>query len=136
VTRPVRPLDDAARVAALERLGLLEEVPAADLEAVTRLARFITGAPTAMVTAVGSERFEVVAGVEGAAGAGADRDDALCSHVVGEDVLVQVDDARDDERFADGPYVDGRLASVRMYVGIPVHAPDGHAVGTLCALDT
>jgi len=78
----------------------------------------------------------VVAGIPDTAAAGADRDDALCAHVVAEDAVVQVDDARDDARLADGPYVDGRRASVRMYVGIPVHAPDGEAVGTLCALDT
>ncbi|ROP27060.1 sensor domain-containing diguanylate cyclase [Pseudokineococcus lusitanus] len=133
MTRPARPLDDDARVAALDRLGLLEEAPAADLEAVTRLARFITGAPTAYVTVVGEHRLDVVAGADGPVSM--DRDDTPCAHVVAEDLTIHTPDARDDARLADGPLVDGREDTVRMYVGVPVHDPDGLAVGTVCALD-
>src|ERR671921_403964 len=62
--------DDAARVAALRRLGILDQPPAPDLDAITRLAAFVTGAPVGIINLLDAER-QWQASVHAGAGAGA-----------------------------------------------------------------
>ena len=45
-----------------------------------------------------------------------------------------VSDASQDDRFATNPHVAGE-PHVRFYAGVPLRTLDGHAIGTLCAMD-
>jgi diguanylate cyclase (GGDEF)-like protein len=128
------PFDDDARVAALHRLGILDQPPAADLEALTRLAAFVTGAPIGAFNLLDATR-QFTAAASGMSQTQADRADAMCAHVVADDRPIHVADASLDPRFADSGFVDGRLGDVRMYASVPVHDPSGYAVGTLCVVD-
>ena len=51
------PVDDEARVAALHRLGILDQPPPADFEGLARLAAFVTAAHPTVPEAV-NEMFE------------------------------------------------------------------------------
>jgi PAS domain S-box-containing protein len=62
------------------------------------------------------------------------RDVSFCGHVVALDRPLVVPDARADGRFADNPLVVGD-PQVRFYLGYPLRTPDGHVLGTLCAID-
>ena len=130
---PVPP-DDAARVAALHRLGVLDQPPSADFEALTRLAVRLTGAGAAVVNLLDADRQWPV-GATGMPCRQVDRDDSMCAHTVAEDALVHVPDARLDARFADNPFVTGVMGEVRLYVGVPLHDVEGYPVGTLCVVD-
>ena len=62
------------------------------------------------------------------------REHAICAHaIVGGEPLVILD-ATQDPRFADNPLVTGPFG-LRFYAGAPI-VIDGHAVGTLCCVDT
>ncbi len=45
-----------------------------------------------------------------------------------------VPDAAIDPRFTDNPHVPA--AASRFYAGVPLRSPDGHVIGTICAVDT
>ena len=130
---PILP-DEAERVAALHRLGVLDQPPAADLEALTRLATYVTGAPMSVVNLIDEHR-QWQAAATGTPCSEVERDASMCAHVVAEDRLVHVADASRDERFTANPFVTGEIADVRMYAGVPLHDHDGYAVGSLCVVD-
>lgn len=62
------------------------------------------------------------------------REFAFCSHVVAGKKVVQVPDARDDERFYDSPYVTGE-PNIRFYLGAPLKTARGNVIGTICVVD-
>ena len=119
------------RIAALERLHVLDQPPCDDLDAVVRLAARITGAPIAVINLLdGTRQWQ-------AAAHGTDRSElpraqSMCSRIIGERHTVVVPDSRADERFHDNPWVSGELGSVRLYAAAPLVAPVDQVVGTLC----
>jgi diguanylate cyclase (GGDEF)-like protein len=131
---PPVPLADEARVAALHRLGLLDQPPAADLEGLTRLATYVTGAPMSVVNLLDLDR-QWQAAATGMPCVQVPREDAMCGYAVADDRLVHVADCSKDDRFAGMGFVDGRLGNVRMYAAVPLHDHEGYAVGTLCVVD-
>src|SRR5688572_23672879 len=62
------------------------------------------------------------------------RDITLCGHVVGNNDMVVVDDLSIDDRFLDNPIV--LQSGARFYAGTPLRSESGHAVGSLCIIDT
>jgi len=59
---------------------------------------------------------------------------SFCQHVVARDAPLVVTDAREDPALADNLAIAD--IGVVAYAGFPVHAADGTAVGSLCAIDT
>ena len=131
---PLTPAGDAARVAALHRLGVLDAPPAPDLDAVTRLAAFVAGTPFASINLVDADR-QWQASVSGGPRGEVPRAESMCDVTVAADEVVHVPDASDDPRFRTNPFVTGRHDVVRLYCGVPVHDGEGYAVGTLCVTD-
>ncbi|HEX8497107.1 MAG TPA: sensor domain-containing diguanylate cyclase, partial [Actinomycetales bacterium] len=128
-------LDDAARVQALVRLGVLDQPPAADLDGLTRLATFVTGAPVGIINLLDATR-QWQASVTGQPRGVFRREDSLCQYTVADNALVHVADASKDRRFAGSPFVDGTIDSIRFYCGVPVRDVAGFPVGTLCVTDS
>ena len=56
-----------------------------------------------------------------------------CGHVVASRRPLEVKDATNDARFADNPLVLS-APKIRFYAGSPLRTPDGHILGTLCAI--
>ncbi len=128
------PPDEAARLAALHRLGVLDTPPDAALDGLARVAALLCGTPMALVSLVDQHRqwFKARVGLEACEGA---RDAAFCAHAILETALLEVADTQADPRFADNPLVTGP-PHIRFYAGVPLRDGEGLALGTLCVLDT
>ena len=102
----------------------------------SRLAALSLGVPFALVTLVDDER-QFLCGSHGAGDGvhGIDREQTFCSRLVDErpEIMV-IEDTLADERFRELDVVVGE-PHVRFYAGVPITAPDGQVLGTLCVLD-
>ena len=127
-------MGECERLAAVRALGAADLAPTAELLALTRVAAHVAGAAVAAVHVVDEERVHQIA-VTGAEPQRIARADAPCTWVVDHAAAAYTADAWSDPRFAESPYVDGRLTSVRTYGGEPLLDPQGNVLGTLCVLD-
>ncbi|MEM1116769.1 MAG: ATP-binding protein [Bacteroidota bacterium] len=128
---------DPARLAALRRTGLLDAEASETFDRLTRLAKQVIGAPIALVSLVDEQR-QFFLSQQGLGGSVADAREtplshSFCQHVVATDDALVVDDARAH------PVVCDNLAipdlGVEAYLGVPIHAPDGEVLGSLCSID-
>jgi len=125
---------ERARVSTLHRFGVLDTPAEQAFDELTALAAQLCGTPMALVTLVDAERqwFKSRLGV---AVCETSREVSFCVHALaGQDILV-VPDTRADPRFAGNPLVSGE-SGIRFYAGAPLITAAGHALGTLCVLDT
>jgi diguanylate cyclase (GGDEF)-like protein len=128
---------EAARLITLHSLGLLDTAGEDRFDEVTRLACRFLDVPVALVSLIDADRqwFKSHQGLTAGQAEGTDRDFAFCSHaIVSDDEVFVVDDASVDPRFADNPLVTGE-PDIRFYAGVPIRAPDGLPMGTLCVID-
>lgn len=129
------PIDEAARVADLHDLGVLDTLPEQVFDDVVALASQICGTPIGLVSLIDHDRqwFKARTGVDDDE---TPRDLAFCAHaIVAEVPLFIVEDAWCDRRFVDNPFVTG-APHVRFYAGAPIVSAAGHALGTVCVIDT
>ena len=109
--------------------------PRRELEALVELAAQVAGVPFAAVNMMSSDAQHQVA-TTGFDGGDSPLDDAMCRFVVESGRSIMLEDARQDERFADSPWTNGDLDNVRYYASHPLRTPAGVVVGTLCVFDT
>lgn len=131
---PPLPPDEAARLAALEELRVLDTPAGPRLDRLVRLVSRLLGMPITLISLVDRDRQWFKARVGLAAGE-TPRDISFCGHAVAANEGMEVPDALMDPRFADNPLVTGD-PHIRFYAGEILRGPDGHALGTLCVLDT
>ncbi len=126
--------DEARRVAALHALGVLDQPRQADLDAAARLAAYVCRTPTAAVNLIDGIR-QWQAAAYGMEPGEVDRRDALGEHTITGTDVVYTPDARSEPRFADNPFVTGRLGQVRLYASAPLVTREGLSIGTVCVYD-
>jgi len=130
---PRIPDNEAQRLQALESYRVLDTPPEKGFDDLTVIAADALDVPIALVSLVDADRqwfksrygFDVLE---------TPRDVSFCGHVVAEEKVLVVEDARRDVRFSDNPLVTGE-PFVRFYAGCPVRTDDGHVLGTVCAFD-
>ena len=126
------PDNEHSRQALLEALSILDTAPEEDYGDIVRIAAQVCGVPTAMVSLVDARRQWFMARV-GMQAQETPRETSFCAHAILEpDALLEVTDARGDERFADNPLV--TQEGVCFYAGAPVLV-DGLPIGTVCVID-
>jgi len=127
------PPDEPLRLAALRRYDILDTLPEAVFDDLTKLAGNICNMPVSLLVLVDEQRlwFKSKIGVEISE---VPRDAAPCGYaILGEELLV-VENLLREPRFAKSPLVaDG--PHLRFYATTPLITSDGFRVGTLCVAD-
>ena len=130
-TYPV-PLNELARLQALQELRILD-TPAEDVfDSAVRQAASICTAPIALISLTDRDRqwFKARIGLETQE---TPRHLSFCAHAILGRQLLEVSDAFTDERFADSALIAGN-PGIRFYAGMPLVTADGMGLGTLCVL--
>ncbi|TXD37231.1 response regulator [Lujinxingia vulgaris] len=122
------------RLEALRRYEILDTEAEEAFDRLVRLAAQICGAPSSTITLVDEERqwFKARLRVDLAE---TGLDESFCKFAICGTEVMEVPDARSDERFADYPNVVGE-PKIRFYAGAPLVTPEGHRLGTICVFDT
>ena len=126
--------DEEARLAALERYGVLDSSPEPGYDDITELASFICGTPISLVSFVDRQRqwfkSERELGVTETP-----RSESFCAHTIDDAKTLVVNNAQTDQRFSSNPLVLGN-PNIRFYAGAPIVDKNGHVLGTVCVIDT
>ncbi|TVP52285.1 MAG: EAL domain-containing protein [Halomonadaceae bacterium] len=122
------------RLAALQRLNILDTPPEERFDRLTKLARRFYDVPITLFSIIDEKRqwFKSKQGLEVSETA---RSMAFCDYAIQQDKVFIVEDASKDIRFRDNPLVTGE-PHIRFYAGMPIREPSGFKIGTLCLLDT
>ncbi|HWS38868.1 MAG TPA: ATP-binding protein [Actinoplanes sp.] len=122
------------RVRELREYHLLDTPPAAELEAVVRVAAAVAGVPTATLNLL-DDRLQYQLTTVGFPGRQCDRDDSMCAVRLDQGVFVHLPDAREEPDYRDNPWVTGVLGRTVFYASAPLISPAGNVMGTLCVFD-
>ncbi|SEM47246.1 GAF domain-containing protein [Bosea lupini] len=124
---------EQARLDALARYKVLDTAAEESLDRLTRLVKTIFSVSISTVTFLDGHR-QWFKSKQGMTVCETGREPAFCNLTIQHPASLIIQDAASDERFADNPFVIGP-PHVRFYAGFPLRSPDGHAIGTLCAID-
>lgn len=131
-------LNEPQRLEALRRMGLMDGLPADAQERAVRLASRLLDVPVSLVSFVDDQRqsFAAQTGLTGAAAKerGTPLSHSICQHVVRSEAPLVVPDARKDPLLRDNGAV--RELEVIAYLGVPIRSPEGHVLGSFCAIDS
>ena len=135
---PPLPAGEPERLAALKKLNILDTEPEETFDRITRRLAEAFNVPIALLTLVDEYRqfWKSATGLpeDLASARQAPRETSICGHVVASDQMLVIEDVLKDKRFANNPFL--RERGIRFYAGAPLRTSSGHAIGSLCVLDT
>lgn len=126
--------DERARLRAIFDLNFTDPAPESDLPRFLDEVAALFGVAIAGISAVTADRQRLVVRCSTVPeDEGGPREHAFCTHAVAARSALVIQDALDNPLFRHNPSVTER--GFRFYAGVPLAAPHGEAVGTLCILD-
>jgi len=130
---PSKPHHELERLEALASFAVLDTLSEPEFDDITLLASQICEVPIALISFVDGDLqwFKSKVGIEASETA---RDISFCGHAIHGNLLFEINNAQDDERFFDNPLVTG-APNIRFYAGMPLVTAEGYALGTLCVID-
>jgi MOSC domain-containing protein YiiM len=132
---PAAVPDEHGRLQELKRLMVMDTLEEMAYDDITRLAAAMSGAPIALISFVDETRqwFKSRIGLQATE---TPRELAFCAIAIQTpDQALVVPDALQDPRFASNPLVTSD-PNIRFYAGAPLVTSAGHALGTVCVIDT
>jgi GAF domain-containing protein len=129
------PSNETERLAALERLSILDAPASPFLERICRIAQQIFNVPISAVTFLDAEQqwLKAIIGVDDLKTT--PREHSFCQYTIMHDEVFVIPDAQADRTFADNPFVAGE-PHLRFYAGAPLTIEPGIRLGSLCVIDT
>jgi GAF domain-containing protein len=124
---------EQARLEVLAGYAQLDTPPERDFDDIARLAAKVSGKEIALMVLLDRDRqwFKAKVGLKICE---TPRNQAFCAHAIRQSKPLVVEDATRDPRFntstlvTDAPFV-------RFYAGVPLLAPSGYPLGTICVMD-
>ena len=133
--RPPLLVNEPERLTALHKYNILDTLPEAGYDDITRIAAVLCDMPISLITIIDEDR-QWVKSHYGFFLEETSLDASFCVHTINHaDKLLVIPDLRKDERFSNNPFVTGDPHAV-FYAGMPLVSPEGHVVGALCVLDS
>lgn len=127
-----------SRLAALQRLGVLDTPVEASFDRLTRMACRLLRAPIGLVSLVDRDRqfFKSCVGLPEpiASERQTPISHSFCKHVVESGKPLIVEDARANPLVQKNPAIE--LLGISAYAGIPLKTSDGHVIGSFCVIDS
>lgn len=130
---PEIPIDETARLVSLNSMRILDTAAENRFDRITSMASRVFNVEICLVSLVDSDRqwFKSTKGLDARE---TSREISFCGHAILKEEVFVIEDTHSDPRFANNPLV-VENPGIRFYAGYPVHAPDGHRIGTLCLID-
>jgi diguanylate cyclase (GGDEF)-like protein len=130
--KPDIPQDEKNRLETLGSLDVLDTQAEERFDRLTRMAKRMFDVPIALVSLVDENRqwFKSCIGLSASE---TSREISFCGHAILDNEVFIINDALNDERFADNPLVLND-PNIRFYAGCPLTV-NGHRLGTLCIID-
>ena len=125
--------DEAGRLLALHRYGVLDSLTEPNFDAITSVVQNLLAVPICAVSLVDQDR-QWFKSIQGLPVRETCRSMAFCDQTIRARVPFVVPNARRDPRFAANPLVTGD-PFIRSYAGAPLQSPDGYNLGSLCVID-
>jgi signal transduction histidine kinase len=128
------PKTETQRLDALRSLDILDTLPEQEYDQITKLVASICDTPIALISLLDEDRqwFKSKVGIDHCE---TEKKYSFCNFAIhSEEEIMEVFDAREDDRFQDNPLVKGDV-NVVFYAGVPLRDRDGYALGTLCVID-
>lgn len=129
-------LRSPARLAAVQRTGLLDSAPEASFDALTRLAARLLKVPSSFIAIADVDRdfYKSFYGFdESLASTRQLTGQTFCHHTLARSSLLAIADTHADPAWSAVPTV--RTLGVRAYAGVPLRL-EGQTIGSFCAVDT
>jgi two-component system, cell cycle sensor histidine kinase and response regulator CckA len=125
---------EAARLEVLHQYQILDTSPEQAFDDLAFLAAEICGTPIALINFIDANRqwFKAKVGLNVQQ---MPRSIGLCPACLDKSDVLVIPDTLADEQFANNPVVTS-APHVRFYAGVPLIAPTGEVIGTLCVVDT
>lgn len=129
-----KPENELERLKALKEYAVLDSLPEKEYNSITQLASYICGTPIALVSLIDSQRqwLKSTIGIDVTE---TSREDSFCQYTIMGDGIFEVNNALENEIFADNPLVTG-APKIRFYAGAPLQDANGFNLGSLCVIDT
>ncbi len=131
------PADEEERLAALAELNLLDTEAEPVFDRITAKLARVFEMPIALISLIDRDRqfFKSQTGLPEALAKSRQtaRNVSVCGHVVAKNQVMIVEDLARDRRFANNPLL--KEHGIRFYAGVPLLAPNGQPIGSLCLMD-
>ncbi|WP_161978338.1 response regulator [Sphingomonas oligophenolica] len=128
------PRDEAARIKLLHAKELANSLHERPFDLITRHVAEILAFPVCLLTFIDRET-QWIKSAYGFQETKMPRGDAFCNYTIVQDSALVVNNAANDNRFAQNRLVVGE-PHIRTYVGQPIIVRDGTRIGALCVIDT
>ena len=127
------PENETERLEALRNYAILDSLSEYEFDRITELASLICDVPISLVSIIDENRqwFKSKFGIDEKE---TYRNLSFCQYTIMADKLLEIKDARVDDRFRYNKLVMG-APNIRFYAGYPLIDQNGYALGTLCVID-
>ncbi len=127
------PAQEIERLKTVLSYNMLDTPYEKEFDELTRLLSLICNAPTAIISLIDDKR-QWYKSKTGITVPETPLEETFCQHTILQDELVEISDARFDERVNKNPHVLAK-DGIRFYAGMPLKAENGHNIGTVCVVD-